>query len=108
MGEHEHGLYAMPSLVDEQTLTIAPSTTGPLLLEGPQNFQMPSEINLDTISNKESANARRLFSDDPLGIPLGPEMPSGRDKSTVLLFGKQNAYANLFPNRQTALACMSF
>ncbi len=46
VGEHEHGLYAMPSLVDEQTLTISPTTNGPLLLEGPQNFQVPTEINL--------------------------------------------------------------
>ena len=46
MGEHEHGLYAMPSLVDEQTLTISPTSNGPLLLEGPQNFQVPAEINL--------------------------------------------------------------
>jgi hypothetical protein len=48
VGEHEHGLYAMPSLVDEQTLTISPTSNGPLLLEGPQNFQVPSEINLVT------------------------------------------------------------
>ncbi len=50
MGEHEHGLYAMPSLVDEQTLTISPTSNGPLLLEGPQNFQVPSEINLVTVT----------------------------------------------------------
>ena len=37
MGEHQHGLYAMPSLVDKQTLTISPSNNGPLLLEGPKN-----------------------------------------------------------------------
>jgi serine/threonine-protein kinase/endoribonuclease IRE1 len=46
VGEHEHGLYAMPSLVDEQTLTISPTSNGPLLIEGPQNFQVPTEINL--------------------------------------------------------------
>jgi len=36
IGEHKHGLFAMPSLVDKQTLTISPRNSGgPLLLEGP-------------------------------------------------------------------------
>ncbi len=98
VGEHEHGLYAMPSLVDQQTLTIAPSSTGPLLLEGPQNFQVPSEINLDVISDKESARVRGFGSadaggvdpDDPLGIPIGAaDDHEGREKSSVLLFGER-------------------
>ncbi len=103
VGEHDHGLYAMPSLVDEQTLTIAPSSTGPLLLEGPQNFQVPSEINLDVISDKDSPRARGPSSggddsgphspdpDDPLGIPIGAAAgggAGGKDKSSVLLFGE--------------------
>jgi hypothetical protein len=82
VGEHEHGLYAMPSLVDEQTLTISPGTNGPLLLEGPPNFQMPSEIDLDSITGGQG------ISIDPLGIPLGIDaMP--KDKSSILLFGEQ-------------------
>nr|CAD7199765.1 unnamed protein product [Timema douglasi] len=37
IGEHRHGLYAFPSLVDTQTPTIAPGQIGgPLLLEGPR------------------------------------------------------------------------
>jgi len=39
VGEHEHGLFAVPSLVDEQTMTISPSRDrGNLLLEGPQEM----------------------------------------------------------------------
>ena len=81
VGEHDHGLYAMPSLVDEQTLTISPNSNGPLLLEGPQNFAVPSEINIEVISGSRGLKV------DPLGIPIDAEdMP--KDKSSVLLFGK--------------------
>lgn len=80
VGEHDHGLYAMPSLVDEETLTISPSTSGPLLLEGPKNNQIPSEINIDVISGNEDVNS------DPLGIPISNNIP--KEKSSVLLFGK--------------------
>ena len=40
VGEHQHGLYAMPSLVDKQTLTITPRRSGPLLLEGPKDYDV--------------------------------------------------------------------
>ena len=74
----------MPSLVDEQTLTISPSPTGPLLLEGPSHPELshlPSEINLEVVSGNENAKT------DPLGIPLPPE-GNAKDRSSVLLFGK--------------------
>ena len=86
MGEHEQGLYAMPSLVDEQTLTISPNQNGPLLLEGPQNFEVPSEINIDVITGN---NAEGKI--DPLGIPLADDT-AGKDKSSVLLFGKNDEW----------------
>lgn len=35
VGESRFGFYAMPALVDEKTVTIAPRYTGPPLLEGP-------------------------------------------------------------------------
>ncbi|KAK7794108.1 hypothetical protein R5R35_012602 [Gryllus longicercus] len=35
VGEHHHGLYALPSLVDENTITIRSVPAGPLLLDGP-------------------------------------------------------------------------
>ena len=40
VGEHQHGLYAMPSLVDKQTLTITPRRSGPSLLEGPKDYDV--------------------------------------------------------------------
>ena len=52
VGEHQHGLYAMPSLVDKKTLTISPASNGPLLLEGPQNSGN-SIINLDGITDSK-------------------------------------------------------
>lgn len=84
VGEHDHGLFAMPSLVDEQTLTISPSSTGPLLLEGPQSEDystLPSEINLEVVGGNDGIQT------DPLGIPL-PSDTHSKDKSSVLLFGK--------------------
>ncbi|KAF5287499.1 hypothetical protein FQA39_LY04127 [Lamprigera yunnana] len=35
VGEYAHGLYALPSLVDQNLVTITASEVGPLLLEGP-------------------------------------------------------------------------
>jgi len=87
VGEHDHGLYAMPSLVDEETLTIAPSSTGPLLLEGPQNIDMPDEIELRGIRGSRSPRGDT----DPLGIPLpGDGQHRGQhEKKSVLLFGER-------------------
>ena len=44
VGEHQHGLYAMPSLVDKQTLTITPRRSGPLLLEGPKDYDVSKKL----------------------------------------------------------------
>ena len=74
VGEHEHGLYAMPSLVDQQTLTIAPAANGPLLLEGPQNLspnsENPSEISLSEIKDSKPLH-NNGGSSDPYNIPMG-------------------------------------
>ncbi|XP_046337204.2 serine/threonine-protein kinase/endoribonuclease IRE1-like [Haliotis rufescens] len=43
VGEYEHGPYALASLVDETTVTIAPKNKGPLLLEGPRQEENPKE-----------------------------------------------------------------
>ena len=74
VGEHEHGLYAMPSLVDQQTLTIAPAANGPLLLEGPQNLspnsENPSEISLSEIKDSKPLH-QNGGSSNAYDIPLG-------------------------------------
>ncbi|XP_063618788.1 serine/threonine-protein kinase/endoribonuclease IRE1 [Cydia splendana] len=48
VGEHNHGLYALSSLVDKNTITISTAQTQPLLLEGPtatenKNTEKPYE-----------------------------------------------------------------
>lgn len=43
IGEHHHGLYALPSLVDQNVVTISASNSGPLLLEGPDAIFNPSK-----------------------------------------------------------------
>lgn len=35
VGDHSYGLYALPSLVDQNVVTITASENGPLLLGGP-------------------------------------------------------------------------
>ena len=111
MGEHEHGLYAMPSLVDQQTLTIAPAANGPLLLEGPQNLspnsENPSEISLSEIKDSKPLH-QNGGSSNAYDIPLGKNelenlknvcvfltilyhftdyKPGEVEKGSVLLFG---------------------
>mgnify|MGYP001196808457 CR=1 FL=1 len=80
VGEHQHGLYAMPSLVDKRTLTISPASNGPLLLEGPQNSGN-SIINLDGITDSKG------FLDDPFGIPMESDPGPHMGKGSILLFG---------------------
>lgn len=41
IGEHHHGLYAIPSLVDQNVVTITASDEGPLLLGGPNADDEP-------------------------------------------------------------------
>ena len=43
VGEHNHGLYALSSLVDKNTITISTGHTQPLLLEGPSETEAKSE-----------------------------------------------------------------
>ena len=87
VGEHEHGLYAMPSLVDEKTLIISPASNGPLLLEGPPNLigdTDNSEISLSGI--KDSKGSSGSEGQDPYDIPNDWE-PGTMEKESVLLFG---------------------
>lgn len=42
VGEHNHGLYALSSLVDKNTITISTGHTQPLLIEGPANEKSDS------------------------------------------------------------------
>lgn len=42
VGEHNHGLYALSSLVDKNTITISTGHAQPLLLEGPTSENVPN------------------------------------------------------------------
>jgi len=79
VGEHEHGLFAVPSLVDEQTMMISPAKNGHLLLEGPRNVDVPTEIDIDVTTGKLGSNSKP-------GNPFNQEQIP-KDKSSVLLFG---------------------
>ena len=73
VGEHEHGLFAVPSLVDKETMMISPA--GYLQIEGPKNQEWISKpINKDN----------NMINDNKPQIP--------KDKSSVLLFGKLGSF----------------
>ena len=70
VGEHEHGLFAVPSLVDKETMMISPA--GYLQIEGNKNSDWPSKPNTNEQSSVKNDG--------------GQQIP--KDKSSVLLFGK--------------------
>jgi len=79
VGEHEHGLFAVPSLVDEQTMMISPAQNGHLLIEGPRNVDVPSEMDIEVTTGKVGGNPKS-------GNPFSQQQIP-KDKSSVLLFG---------------------
>ncbi|KAL7301231.1 hypothetical protein TKK_0006195 [Trichogramma kaykai] len=68
IGEHRHGLYALPSLSDTSTPTIS-SKSGQLLLEGPlsSHFQKNDSENKEKNSKEESAGSNVLIDIIPIG-----------------------------------------
>jgi len=78
VGEHEHGLFAVPSLVDEQTMMISPAQNGHLLIEGPRNVDVPSEMDIEVTTGKVGGNPKS-------GNPFSQQQIP-KDKSSVLLF----------------------
>merc|ERR1719245_2981903 len=67
VGEHEHGLFAVPSLVDKETMMISPA--GYLQIEGPKNTDNDWESKPTTDSNINEGTSQ-----------------IAKDKSSVLLF----------------------
>ncbi len=64
VGEFAHGLFAVPSLVDEQTLLISPARNTPLLIEGPKAETAAADIAADleasqTKKYRNIGNSRR-------------------------------------------------
>lgn len=60
VGQYPHGLYALPSLVDELTTTYASPYTGPLLLEGPSASSVEASEDLASVGPRSpvSVNLR--------------------------------------------------
>ena len=83
VGEHEHGLFAVPSLVDEQTMMISPAKNGHLLIEGPRNADAAPEIDIEVTPGKTTTNSK---SGSPFNRQQQQQIP--KDKSSVLLFGE--------------------
>ena len=92
IGQYPHGLYALPSLVDELTTTYATAQSGPLLLEGPANTNTNSEAS-SPVESPVSVNLR-LPSDlklewiDQYHSNLG----SSPGKPPIILFGKLGSF----------------
>ena len=80
------GLYAMPSLVDEQTITIFPSSSGPLLIEGPK-----PEFHID--SNPGIQGSDPNSNEDPLSLPGIVDIAD--PEKSVLLFGECEHLLNI-------------
>lgn len=89
IGEHKHGLYAMQSFVDRETLTISNRRHWPLLLEGPKPEQQADPEDKAWHSGKASGNqdqvhhVRPAAAVDPLSLPT--EMNSVESKDLLLL-----------------------
>lgn len=96
MGEHQHGLYALPSLVDKNTPRI--STSPPIkLLDGPNESVDPNAIYINNVIRQGIVlghyNSPPL-SDNQMQIsPSKPnQMPSNNDLATI---GNSNGFSIL-------------
>ncbi|CAK1595982.1 unnamed protein product [Parnassius mnemosyne] len=67
IGEHNHGLYALSSLVDKNTVTISTGLTQPLLLEGPVT---ESQANAEAPKYEPFANIHYKLND--LNLHVSP------------------------------------
>ncbi|XP_014664450.1 PREDICTED: serine/threonine-protein kinase/endoribonuclease IRE1-like [Priapulus caudatus] len=57
IGEYEHGMYALDSLVDESSVAIAPKHS-PLLIEGPNTDQSPTGLGDKSSGSSADSNER--------------------------------------------------
>jgi len=74
VGEHKHGLFAVPSLVDKQTMRISPSNRNePLLLEG--------EVNV----SQDEYELGEIESEDKYSQHINSRIPS--DRTSMFMFG---------------------
>ena len=79
VGEHLHGLYALPSLVDANVMTIEGKNDGVLLLEGPRTMSREYEGRDDFVSSSELEDLISLS-----------ESGSNGDPYPIILLGKSS------------------
>ncbi|ELU05837.1 hypothetical protein CAPTEDRAFT_186737, partial [Capitella teleta] len=75
VGEHDNIFYALPSLVDENTVTISTWSRGPLLLPGPD---VPDDTNSDVMQRTLIAGTDQSSSVIVLGYHEVPELAKAR------------------------------
>ena len=87
MGEHEHGLFAMPSLVDRsQTLTISASASRLRQIEGPRVSSSPNEDQ----AGSSTGEVKPLGKYDIPEVSLHHQTAVGSRQNPVLLLGYYN------------------
>ncbi len=93
----------MKSLVDEQTLTIFPTTNGPLLIDGPSTSGGSSRPSSTEGAGAESVGgtSESADSEDPLSLPRGTD----DERSSALLFGENDKIRSYVPESIVAARC---
>lgn len=94
IGEYGNNLYALPSLVDTNTVSVTPKNIGPLLIEGP-SFSIDSvvdDVNDDLVISSPGVNENNLI---VFGYHEVPDISAGKlyhprvrliaDKSVVVI-----------------------
>lgn len=114
VGEHIHGLYALPTLIDENTKTISSEPTVKLL-DGPHDNANPNLVYLNTLlENSNSINKNvvvlghyqipKVKEEMKLGIaspkhakePIAKTQSSNTNDNKQLIAGANNAENNIF------------
>ena len=85
VGEHEHGLFAVPSLVDKETMMISPAGDDNLDHVVSNLFLMPGYLQIEGPKNTDNDWESKPSTDS--NINEGTSQIA-KDKSSVLLFGE--------------------
>lgn len=86
IGQHPHGLYAIPSLVDQNVVTITGSDSGKLLLSGPNTPDMPQSYPEYPLPGQNYHIPPNMYEGDPLTFQSIP----GLGNHIVIFTGHYN------------------
>lgn len=108
IGEHTYGLYALPSLVDQNMVTITSSEAGPLLLEGPDVPKYPQPYTTYPLNGHNYGIHQGASNVDPLTfynnytiIYLGHYNVPDYNFSRLLISGQNNFQTNLITDERS-------